>query len=103
MTRGRWTLCTTSCKTERKDGDHNQVLKGTIQYEVLEGAKTIAAYQYGEELRIRVTCKKDATARLDEAIPYGLAVTLEVKENVNISIYQQIRERIQPQVLVGRE
>jgi hypothetical protein len=89
-------------KLERTDGDHNQVLKGTIQHEVLEGSKTIAAYQDGEILRIRVICKKDAAARLDDAIPYGLTVTLEVKEDVNIPIYQQIRDRIQPQVLVGR-
>jgi len=89
-------------KLHRKDGDHNQVLKGTIQHEVLEGSKTIAAYQDGEMLRIRVICKKDATARLDDAIPYGLAVTLEVKEDVNIPIYQQIRDRIQPMVVVSR-
>lgn len=89
-------------KLDRKDGDHNQVLKGTIQHEVLEGSNTIAAYQDGEMLRIRVICKKDATARLDDAIPYGLAVTLEVREDVNIPIYQQIRDRIQPMVVVSR-
>lgn len=89
-------------KLDRMDSDHNQVLRGTIQHEVLEGSSTIAAYQDGEKLRLRVVCKKDATARLDEAIPYGLAVTLEIKEDVDIPIYQQIRDRIQPQVLVGR-
>ncbi len=91
-----------SLKLNRQDGDHTQVLRGTIQHEVLEGTKTIAAYQDGEMLRIRVVCKKDATASLDELIPYGLAVTLEVKEDINIPIYQQIRERIKPQVVVGR-
>jgi len=48
-----------------------------------------------------VTCKKDATVRLDDVIPYGLAVTLEVKEDVNIPIYQQIRMKIKPQIAVG--
>ena len=89
-------------KLSRQDGDHNQVQRGTVQHEVLEGSKTIAAYQDGEMLRIRVVCKKDATASLDELIPYGLAVTLEVKEDINIPIYQQIRERIKPQVSVSQ-
>ncbi len=93
---------TGSLKLKRQDGDHNQVLRGTIQHEVLEGSKTIAAYQDGEMLLIRVVCKKDATASLDEPIPYGLAVTLEVKEDINIPIYQQIHERIKPQVIVGQ-
>lgn len=89
-------------KLERTDGDHNQVLKGTVQHEVLEGSRTISAYQDGETLRIRVICKRDAAARLDDLIPYGLAVTLEVKEDIDIPIYQQIRDRIQPQITVGR-
>ena len=88
-------------KLKRQDGDHNQVLRGTVQHEVLDGSNLIAAYQDGETLRLRVVCKKDATARLDEMIPYGLAVTLEVKEDVQIPIYQQVRARIRPQVIVG--
>ncbi|OQS30635.1 S8 family peptidase [Chromobacterium violaceum] len=88
-------------KLTRQDGDHNQVLRGTVQHEVLEGTNIISAYQDGEMLRIRITCKKDATVRLDDVIPYGLAVTLEVKEDVGISIYQQIRAKIKPQIIVG--
>jgi len=88
-------------KLKRQDGDHNQVLRGTVQHEVLDGNSLIAAYQDGESLRIRVICKKDATARLDTLIPYGLAVTLEVKEDLQIPIYQQVRAAIRPQVMVG--
>jgi hypothetical protein len=88
-------------KLKRQDGDHNQVLRGTVQHEVLDGNNLVEAYQDGEMLRIRVVCKKDATARLDELIPYGLAVTLEVKEDVGIPIYQQVRAAIRPQVIVG--
>ncbi|MBF3536330.1 S8 family peptidase [Burkholderia pseudomallei] len=88
-------------RLKRQDGDHNQVLRGTVQHEVLEGVNIISAYQDGEMLRIRVICKKDATARLDEVIPYGLAVTLEIKEDVEIPIYQQIRAKLKPQIAVG--
>lgn len=84
---------------DRIDGDHYQVKRGTVQHEVLEGNKSISAFQDGDVIKIRVICKKDATARLDDIIPYGLAVTLEVKED--IPIYQEILTRIRPQVAIG--
>ncbi len=87
-------------KIKRTDADHNQVKKGTVQHEILEGEKKISAYQDGESIKVKITCKKDATENLNSKIPYGLAVTLEVEEGVDISIYQQIKERIQPQVRV---
>lgn len=88
-------------KLARQDADHNQVLRGTVQHEVVEGTQQIAAYQDGEGILLHVTCKKDATAHLDHAIPYGLAVTLEVAEGVEIPIYEQLRARLKPQVAVG--
>lgn len=88
-------------KLARQDGDHNQVLRGTVQHEVLEGTDQIAAFQDGDSILLHIACKKDATARLDDAIPYGLAVTLEVAEGIQIPIYEQLRTRLQPQVAVG--
>ncbi|MFH2065534.1 MAG: S8 family peptidase [Pseudomonadota bacterium] len=85
----------------RQEADHNQVLRGTVQHEILEGENQIAAYQEDDHILLHVTCKADATEKLDDAIPYGLAVTLEVAEGVDIKIYQQIRDRIKPQVAVG--
>lgn len=85
-------------KLDRQDGDHNQVERGTVQHEVLEGTKQIQAFEDGETLRLRVTCKRDATAHLDAVIPYGLVVTLEAKDD--IPIYQQVRARIKPRVRV---
>ncbi|CAG0983208.1 hypothetical protein MTYP_01875 [Methylophilaceae bacterium] len=84
---------------ERQDGEWRQVERSTVQHEVLEGKKQIQAFEDGETLRIRVTCKKDATARLDAVIPYGLAVTLEAKED--IPIYQQVRARIKQPVRIA--
>jgi len=88
-------------KLARQDGDHNQVLRGTVQHEVLEGTDQVAAFQDGDSILLHIACKKDATARLDDAIPYGLAVTLEVAEGIQIPIYEQLRTRLQPQVAVG--
>ncbi|MDA3897595.1 MAG: S8 family peptidase, partial [Desulfobacteraceae bacterium] len=96
---GKWKE--TELALSRQEADHNQVLRGTVQHEILEGDNQIAAYQEDGHILLHVTCKADATEKLDEAIPYGLAVTLEVAEGVAIPIYQQIRARIRPQVAVG--
>ena len=88
-------------KLKRVDSDHNQVLRGTVQHEILEGNSQISTYEEDGHILLHVTCKADATEKLDDAIPYGLAVTLEVSEDVDIQIYQQIRARIKPQVAVG--
>lgn len=86
-------------RLQREDGDHHQVLRGTVQHEILEGDRMVAAYVDGTMLRLRVACKKDAANTLDEAIPYGLAVTLQVKED--LPIYTQIRSRLKPSVAIG--
>ena len=81
-------------RLDRQDGDYQQVKRGTVQHEVLEGTKQIQAFEDGETLRIRVTCKR-TPPRLG-FISYGLAVTLEAKED--IPIYQQVRARIKQPV-----
>ncbi|MFB1117180.1 S8 family peptidase [Dickeya dadantii] len=94
---GKWS--SQILKLERQDGDHNQVERGTVQHEVLEGKKEIKAFQDGENIYIRVVCKKDAVARLDSVIPYGLAVTLEAKEDIHI--YQEVSAKIKPSVRIA--
>lgn len=84
----------------RQEADYNQVLRGTVQHEILEGEGQISAYTEDRQILLHVTCKADATEKLDDAIPYGLAVTLEVAEGVAIPIYQQMKARIKPQVAV---
>ncbi|MBU0701498.1 S8 family peptidase [bacterium] len=96
---GKWEKM--ELKLSRQEADHNQVLRGTVQHEILEGENQIAAYQEDGHILLHVKCKADATEKLDDTIPYGLAVTLEVAEGVGINIYQQIRDRIKPQVAVG--
>jgi hypothetical protein len=88
-------------KLKRVDSDDDQVLRGTVQHEVLAGEKQISAYEEDGHIMLHVTCKADAIEKLDDTIPYGLAVTLEVAEGVDIPIYQQIRARIKPQVAIG--
>ena len=87
-------------KVSRTDGDHNQVKRGTVQHEVLEGETAVSAFQKGEDIVLQVVCKKDATDRLEDKIPYGLAVTLEAAEGSGILVYDAIRQRLLEQVEV---
>ena len=68
--------------------------RGTVQHEVFEDSRAIP-FEDGENLVIKVNCRKDAAA-VSEPIRYGLAVTLEVMEGIEISIpiYQEVRERL---------
>ena len=88
----KWDIVPLNIK--RDDCDNNQVLRGTVQHEIFEGGKAISPYKDGDSILLHVTCKEDATEKLDQKIPYGLAVTLEIAEGVLLPIYNQIRDRI---------
>ena len=72
--------------------DHRAAQRGTVQHEVLEGDKAVT-FQEGESIVIKINCRKDA-GEIVEPIRYGLAVTLEVAEEVDIPIYLEVRERL---------
>jgi hypothetical protein len=78
---------------QRKEADGHQVKRGTVQHEIMEGQQ-IVSYQDGDNLLIPIECREDAGG-LDEVIHYGLAVTLEVKEGIDIPIYDEIQQRIE--------
>lgn len=80
----------------RQEADWQQVKKGTIQHEILEGAD-VSAFEDGSDLIIPITCKSDA-GDLTQPISYGLAVTMQVAEGVGIPIYDQVRDRISLQI-----
>lgn len=83
---------------DRCDADWQAVQRGTVQHEVLEGARAVD-FQDGESLSIKVNCRADASD-IPEQIRYGLAVTLEVPEGINLPIYQEVKNRIQIRVPV---
>ena len=83
----------------RLESDWQQVRKGTIQHEIFE--MDINALP-GNTLDLFVECASDA-GQLDDEIPYGLAVTLEIAERERIDLYQVVRQRIrQPVEIAGR-
>ncbi len=83
----------------REDASHVAVDRGTVQHEVLEGAKAVA-FVDGDALVFTVECR-GAAAEPAEPIPYGLCVSLEVAQGVQIPVYNEIRARVQPAIQVA--
>jgi hypothetical protein len=77
---------------ERQQADWRAVKRGTIQHEVLEGNQA-SVFIEGDNLEIKVNCTKDAGS-LEDNVPYALATTLEVKEEIGISLYEEVQVRI---------
>jgi hypothetical protein len=73
---------------------HPQVRRGTVQHEVREG-RGAQIVNDGDEIEIRVECRADA-GDLDETVRYALVVTLEVEQNVDVLLYEEIRDRLEP-------
>lgn len=88
-------------QTDRIHADWQTVQRGTLQHEMFEGDSAVA-YVDGSSIRIKVNCRADA-GRLDDEVPYAIAVTLEAAENLRIPIYQEVADRIrlQREVRVG--
>jgi hypothetical protein len=77
---------------QRQQAEWRAVQRGTVQHEVLEGDRA-AAFVDGDSLEIRVSCRPDAGA-LEDAVPYALATTLEVAEEIGVDIYDEVRVRV---------
>lgn len=82
----------------RDDAQWQKVKKGTLQHEVFVGQNAVA-FEDDESIAIRVTCKKDAIA-FSYLIPYSIAVTLEVAEEIDIPIYQEVRDKLLTPIIV---
>jgi hypothetical protein len=86
---------------QRAQVDSDTARRGTVEHRILEGERVVA-FDDGEELEVTVSCKSDA-GKLDASVPYALAVTLEVAEPLEVSIFQQVRDRIRPRIEIEPE
>lgn len=87
---------TTELAIKRTDVDNNAVKRGTIQHEILEGDKA-TPFIDGTDLVIEVSYREDAGGLTDK-IPYGLSVSLEVKDGIDVEVYQEVSNRIRPRI-----
>ncbi|WP_025769537.1 S8 family peptidase [Thioalkalivibrio sp. HK1] len=78
--------------SDRQNADWNAVRRGTVQHEVFDGHQAVPLTDE-DALTIKVNCRKDA-GKIDQPVAYGIAVTLEVAEGIDIAIYEEIRTRI---------
>jgi hypothetical protein len=78
---------------ERLDVDLNGSRRGTLQHNVLDGARAIP-YVRGDALELVVSCRADAGS-LEEAVPYALVATLAVPTAFGVSIYEEVRQALQ--------
>jgi len=72
--------------------------RGTVFHRRWEGEKAAAFVDNGD-LRLYVACTP-ATGGLDDDIPYGLAITLEVGADVTIPLYDGISNRLRQAVRI---
>lgn len=74
------------------------VRRGTVQHEVFEGQRA-EPFIDGDVIEIKVNCREDA-GKIQNPVAYGLAVSLEVAEGVDIAVYNEIRTRIAPAIQI---
>lgn len=96
----RLKLTADACKllqVKRTHGDSDAVVRGTVQHEVFEGEKKAGVYDLDQSLDLRVFAS-EAARGFDRPVRYGLAVSIEVSEDIAIPIYDEIAARIRLQV-----
>jgi len=74
------------------------VRRGTVQHEVFEGQRA-EPFIDGDVIEIKVNCREDA-GKIHNPAAYGLAVSLEVAEGLDIAVYNEIRTRIAPAIQI---
>lgn len=65
----------------------------------MEGERA-AAFVDGDNLEIHVSCRSDAGV-LEDAVPYALATTVEVAEEIGIDLYSEISTRVAARVEIA--
>ena len=83
----------------RIHADYRAAQRGTVQHEILEGENAVV-FQDGDVIRLKINCRA-VVGRITEPIKYGLVVTLEVAEGIDIPIYQEVRERLAVRVQIN--
>ncbi|HWO98310.1 MAG TPA: S8 family peptidase [Bacillus sp. (in: firmicutes)] len=88
----------TELNVDRYEADATSVKRGTIQHEILVGDQA-TPFIDGDVIEIKVNCRQDAGG-LSSEVPYGLVVSLEVAEGVDVQVYDEVRSRIRPAVQI---
>ncbi len=82
----------------KQQPSHNALGKGTVYHQRWEG-EDAAEFVDDGNLVLDVTCSP-AAGDLDDQITYAVAATLEVGQDVAVSVYERVRERLREIVRV---
>ena len=82
----------------KQQPSHNALGKGTAYHRRWEGEDAVDFVDDGN-LVLDVTCSP-AAGDLDESIPYAVAATLEVGQDVIVPVYERVRDQLREDVLV---
>lgn len=74
-------------------------VRGTVQHVVLDQSSGAMLVGTHDMIDVCVSCAADG-GNLEEAVPYALAVSLEVAPETGLQVYQQIAERLATRVAV---
>ena len=90
-------------RVDRQQADWRAVQRGTLQHEILEGERA-GVFVVDANLEIQVSCRANA-GTLEDEVPYALATTLEVAEELGVDVYDEVRNavhvaRIRPEATV---
>jgi hypothetical protein len=77
---------------------HNAVARGTVFHRRWEGVNAVAFADNGN-LLLNVSCKP-AAGEMDDDIMYGVAISLEVGQDIPIAVYEEVRTRLRAAVRV---
>lgn len=81
----------------RVDVDWQAAVRGSLQHEIFENDDRVV-WDENEAIKIKVNCRGDAVKKFDDAIPYALMVSFEIKNAIDIDVYTKVAERIATKV-----
>lgn len=83
-------------RIDRVNVDWQAARRGTVQHEILEGEDAVA-FADGDRFQCKVNCAADA-GDLNGKVAFALCVSFEVAVGSEIAVYEEIRQRITPQI-----
>ena len=81
---------------KRSECNDKAVVRGTIQHEVFEGEQR-TVFSDDDALAIQVNASEQA-AGFNRPVRYGLAISLEVAENIDVPVYAEVAAKIRTPV-----
>jgi hypothetical protein len=83
---------------DRIDAEHNSVRRGSLQHEIIEGARAMV-FADGDTFPIHIECMDDAhRLRAGKSVRYALVVSVETAVEISTTIHEEIRDRLRQQI-----